>query len=62
MIWGMNYYINIKRDREKGMEYVEKGLAINPTDETLVSIKNQLSKQPPPKTETKTKEKTKGTK
>lgn len=52
------YYINVKKDREKGNSYLQRGLALNPEDETLKSIDSQLNKksptnQTPPKTKTK---------
>lgn len=62
------YYNNIKSDRATALSYIEKGLAIDPTDETLQKFKQALTpKQQQPsqqrtstsnnaaKTETKTK-------
>jgi hypothetical protein len=49
------YYINVKKDREKSLAYTDRGLKISPADESLLSIKNQLTPKTAPKTEIKQK-------
>ena len=43
------YYNNIKADKATALTYIDKGLIIDPTNETLLSYKKALSaKQTPP--------------
>lgn len=36
------YHYNVKRDKEKSVMYLRKGLEFNPSDETLISILKQI--------------------
>lgn len=48
------YYNNIKGDRATALSYIEKGLAIDPTNATLISYKKALSGKPQPPASQKT--------
>ena len=56
------YYNNIKKDKAKAIEYLEKGLTLDPNDASIQELLAILTKPPakaPPKTPEKTKTKTK---
>lgn len=46
----VQYYNDIKKDKEKALEYIDKVLEVDPTNETAVRIKDVLSKAPAKKT------------
>jgi tetratricopeptide (TPR) repeat protein len=48
------YYNNVKGDRETALSYIDKGLAIDPTNSTLLSYKKALSPRQQQPTQQKT--------
>ncbi len=43
----LGYYFNVKKDKDSALIYVDKGLALNPTDESMISNKEFIMKYDP---------------